>query len=143
MPAHPRRSTADGYHQRVLRRDLFRRASLALVIAAAVVGSACKSEAPPPPPLAWAGTLHPPGPPGGSITNTQQCECRACDPESCCNAEQTDSQRDTSDECNSSYTFSEKCGIKVQTCTPRCYSHVWRIGKRESCSASRPLVCCG
>ncbi|HYP89207.1 MAG TPA: hypothetical protein VEQ59_13665 [Polyangiaceae bacterium] len=124
------------------RRDRFPYGLRALAIASAAIANACATDPPAPAPLAWAETLHPPGPPGGSITNTQQCECRACDPASCCSAEQTDGAHDTSDECNSSYTFSEKCGIKVQTCTPRCYSHVWRIGKRESCRAARPLVCC-
>jgi hypothetical protein len=111
-----------------------------LAVVVALLG--CASDAQSPPPAAWIGTFHPPGPPGGSITNTQQCECRACDPASCCRAEQTESSREAAPECNGSYTFSDKCGIQVQTCTPRCYSHVWRVGKRESCAASRPLVCC-
>ena len=112
------------------------------LLALALLTPGCASEPGPSPPAAWVGTFHPPGPPGGSITNTQQCECRACEPASCCRAEQTESSHDAAAECNSSYTFSEKCGIKVQTCTPRCYSHVWRVGKLESCAVSRPLVCC-
>jgi hypothetical protein len=102
----------------------------------------CATDAPSATAGTWTGVFHPPGPPGSSITATQQCECRACDPESCCRADRTESVQAATADCNSSYEFSEKCGIQVQTCTPRCYSHVWRIGKRESCAASRPLVCC-
>ena len=109
---------------------------------AAVAGSGCASEGSSQAPQAWSGFLHPPGPPGGSINNTKQCECRACDPASCCSAEKTESLPAASANCNDDYTFSEQCGMKIQTCTPRCYSHVWRVGKRESCEASRPLVCC-
>jgi hypothetical protein len=116
---------------------------LLLALVSSALSSGCASEAPNPAPQAWTGVLHPPGPPGGSITNTKQCECRACDPESCCSAEKTESAGATAPECkNDSYTFSEGCGITIQTCTPRCYSHVWRVGRRESCSTSRPLVCC-
>jgi hypothetical protein len=116
--------------------------ALALVVSCA--GTGCTNEAAPsPPPQAWTGFFHPPGPPGGSITNTKQCECRACDPESCCSAEKTEGVGETGAECKSDgYTFADGCGITIRTCTPRCYSHVWRVGNRESCSSSRPLVCC-
>lgn len=103
---------------------------------------ACASGAPGSSPPAWTGDFHPPGKPGGSITNTKQCECRACDPADCCGAERTESSGQAPAECNGSYTFSEKCGITVNTCTPRCYSQVWRVGIKESCDVSRPLVCC-
>jgi hypothetical protein len=97
-----------------------------------------------PSPQPWSGFFHPPShKPGGSITNWQQCDCRACDPSSCCGAEHTESTGAAAPECNANdYDFSE-CGITVQTCTPRCYSHVWRMPKHQSCSADRPLVCCG
>lgn len=133
--AKPKPPEPAGYHAAVLRFDVS-------VIVLGVGLGACAADAQSPPPAAWVGTFHPPGPPGSSITGTQQCECRACDPASCCHAEQTETSAEPGPECNDSYTFSEKCGIQVQTCTPRCYSHVWRIGKRESCAASRPLVCC-
>ncbi len=113
-----------------------------LAALAAWLVSGCAGEPARPPPEAWSGFFHPPPKPGASISNTKQCTCRACDPASCCGAEQTESLGPTPAECNSSYTFSEKCGITVQTCTPRCYSQVWRVGNQESCSASRPLVCC-
>jgi hypothetical protein len=110
---------------------------------AACLAAGCASEPAQPPPQPWTGFFHPPSPkPGGSITNTKQCECRACDPASCCGAEQTESTAAAPPECNKSYDFPEKCGITVQTCTPRCYQHVWRVSKQESCDASRPLVCC-
>lgn len=123
-------------------RELFGSAGWPLGLAALLFASGCSADVKPAPAPAWSGTFHPPGPPGGSITNTQKCECRACDPASCCHAEQTESTEAAGEDCNGSYTFSESCGIKVQTCTPRCYVHVWRIGKRESCRDSRPLVCC-
>jgi hypothetical protein len=121
-----------GYHGQVLRPYLI----LLLVIAC---GGQPSSHAPQP----WTGFFHPPAKPGGSITNTKQCECRACDPSNCCSAEKTESTAAASPECNKSYEFSEQCGITVQTCTPRCYSHVWRVSKQASCSESRPLACCG
>lgn len=104
-----------------------------------VVGCAGERAAEPAP---WQGTFHPPPKPGASITNTKQCECRACDPDSCCQAEQTESTAAPAADCNSSFEFPEHCGITVQTCTPRCYSHVWRIGNGESCEFTKPLVCC-
>lgn len=132
MP-HPTPRTGGGYHGCVPRPSLV----LVLVLAA------CGPEPSSAPPRPWTGFFHPPPKPGGSITNTQQCECRACDPSSCCSAEETESTAAASPECNQSYDFSDKCGITVQTCTPRCYTHVWRIPKQESCSDSRPLACCG
>ncbi len=102
----------------------------------------CSREPSSPPPTPWTGFFHPPGKPGGSITNWKQCSCRACDPGSCCQAEQTESLGALAPECSTSYTFSEKCGITVQTCTPRCYEHVWRVPKQDSCTDDRPLVCC-
>ena len=112
-----------------------------LAALATAFGAGCAGESASPQP-AWTGDFHPPGKPGGSITNFKQCECRACDPGSCCSAEKTENVGTAPAECNSSFTFSEKCGITVNTCTPRCYSHVWRIAKQESCDVSRPLVCC-
>lgn len=106
--------------------------------------SGCAADAPATGPESWKGFFHPAPLPGESIRNGKQCECRACDPSSCCGAEQTENSGVTPAECNSlgNYEFSDKCGITVQTCTPRCYPHVWRVGKLESCSASKPLVCC-
>jgi hypothetical protein len=105
----------------------------------------CSGE-PTPPPQPWPGFFHPPPKPGQSITGTKQCECRACEPASCCSAEQTELSGPAPAECTKAdgdYVFSEECGIRVETCTPRCYSKVWRVPKQESCEGSRPLVCCG
>jgi hypothetical protein len=102
----------------------------------------CGREPISPPPEPWTGFFHPPGKPGGSIANTKQCECRACDPASCCRAEHLESTAPAPPECSNSYEFPESCGITVPTCTPRCYSHVWRVSKRESCDEDRPIVCC-
>ncbi len=112
------------------------------LLLAALPLSACTSQPKAPAQPAWTGFFHPPAKPGGSVTNTKQCECRACDPTSCCSAEKTEVTGPASAECSQSYTFPESCGITVQTCTPRCYSHVWRLSKQESCDAARPLACC-
>ena len=106
-------------------------------------GAACAADAPATGPDSWKGFFHPAPLPGESI-KSQQCACRACDPSNCCGGEQTENSDVAPSECTASdnYEFSDKCGIKVETCTPRCYSHVWRVGKLESCGASRPLVCC-
>jgi hypothetical protein len=103
---------------------------------------ACTAGPPPAAQQPWTGFFHPPPKPGASI-DTKQCTCRACDPGSCCQAEETESLAAASSECSSGYEFSEKCGIVVQSCTPRCYSHVWRVKNHESCDATKPLVCCG
>lgn len=139
--AGPSRDGRRGYHGKVPHSSPLLHVVGALLLAL----GACTGEPPPPSPQAWTGFFHPPGKPGGSITNTKQCDCQACDPSSCCSAEQTELSGPPPAECSNtgdSYVFSEKCGITVQTCTPRCYSHVWRVGKQESCGTSRPLVCC-
>jgi hypothetical protein len=119
--------------------SLLLRLSSALLLAA---GLSCASGTFKSPPLVYSGEFHPPPKPGSSIANTKQCECRACDPADCCGAERTENTAAAPAECNSSYNFSEKCGITVNTCTPRCYSQVWRVPNQDSCEASRPLVCC-
>ena len=103
---------------------------------------ACSTEPGAAPPQPRNGFFHPPPKPGDSITNGKQCDCRACDPAACCTAADLESTATASPECNNSYEFSEKCGIQVKSCTPRCYSHVWRVPKQQSCSDARPLVCC-
>jgi hypothetical protein len=134
---------ARGYHRYVARALVPPMAWAQAALSACLSLTGCASgDRPPPPPQAWTGFFHPPPPPGASIGNSKQCACRACEPDSCCGAEQTETQGPAPAECNGSYTFSEKCGITVQTCTPRCYSHVWRVGNQESCSTSRPLICC-
>jgi hypothetical protein len=104
--------------------------------------SGCGADAPPPRPVPWSGFIQAPPKPGASITNTKMCECRACDPDSCCHGDQTEETTTAPADCSKSYEFSEQCGIRVQTCTPRCYSKVWRVSKLESCDATRPLACC-
>jgi len=141
--ARPKATAHPGVYVREVRvSDLLRLTRATLAPLALLVVASCASDAPTPSAGTWTGILHPPGPPGSSITATQKCECRACDPASCCRADQTENLGPSPPECNGSYVFSEKCGIQVQTCTPRCYSHVWRVGKQESCKTSRPLVCC-
>ena len=139
--ASPKSGHGHGYH-RYVPRALVPPRFLALTALAAWLAAACAGEPGVARPQPWTGFFHPAPLPGASINGTKQCECRACDPTSCCGAEQTESDGPAPPECNTSYTFSEKCGITVQTCTPRCYSHVWRVAKQESCGTSRPLVCC-
>lgn len=132
-----------GTMTRMRRRGLLR--SALVLSALGTCSASCKTEGPHPaqPPPAF---FHPPPKPGQSITHTQQCECRACDPESCCQAAQTELSGAPPAECTRpgpDYVFSEECGIRIQTCKPRCYSKVWRVAKGESCEASRPLICCG
>jgi hypothetical protein len=107
------------------------------------LAAGCSAEPSATPPKPWTGFFHPPPKPGDSITNRKQCSCRACDPAACCAADDLEDSEAEAAECRSSYEFSDKCGIQVKSCTPRCYSHVWRIPKQESCSDSQPLVCCG
>jgi hypothetical protein len=107
-----------------------------------VFAGGCSAEPNAAPPRPWTGFFHPPPKPGDSITNRKQCSCRACDPAACCAAEDLESTEAASTECSGSYEFSEKCGIQIKSCTPRCYSHVWRVPNQESCSQSRPPVCC-
>jgi hypothetical protein len=102
----------------------------------------CSAEPSATPPKPWTGFFHPPPKPGDSITSRKQCSCRACDPAACCAADDLESTESAAPECSGSYEFSDKCGIQVKSCTPRCYSHVWRIPKQESCNDERPLVCC-
>ncbi|HEY6077181.1 MAG TPA: hypothetical protein VIW29_00165 [Polyangiaceae bacterium] len=117
--------------------------ALAFAVASAPLSLAivaCGAE-PQPQPQPWSGFFHPPPKPGASI-DTKQCSCRACDPDSCCQAEQTETAQAPPPECNTSYDFPESCGVVVQSCTPRCYSHVWRVKNQQSCETDRPLVCC-
>ena len=123
------------------RADVFPRLWVMIALVA-WLGPACASEPSYSRPPPWTGFFHPAPLPGESINDTKQCQCRACDPSSCCGAEATESDGPAPAECNSSYIFPEQCGITVQTCTPRCYSQVWRVAKLESCDTSRPLVCC-
>jgi len=44
--------------------------------------------------------------------------------------------------CKDSYEFKDECGIKVSSCSSRCFQHVWRIDVEKSCKATTPLVCC-
>jgi hypothetical protein len=76
--------------------------------------------------------------PGASITDTRLCSCRSCLPASCC--EGPDDSPSNGSACDS-YDFSS-CGMSVQSCTSRCFRHVWRVKSSESCSARRPDECC-
>jgi hypothetical protein len=131
-----------GYHRQVLGSATRGLRLTAAFFANCWLVAACAADPSAAPPKPWTGFFHPPPKPGASITNGKQCDCRACDPAACCTADDLESTEAAPPECSGSYEFSEKCGIQVRSCTPRCYSHVWRIPKQQSCSDGRPLVCC-
>jgi hypothetical protein len=91
---------------------------------------------------------QPPPKPGSSITHTQMCSCRRCEPRYCCtgandretgNCSQEDARVDAD---GYDFTKSEECGMAVGSCVGRCAQHVWRIKLTEACEATRPDVCC-
>ena len=86
--------------------------------------------------------LKAPRKPGGSITHTKMCQCHACDPGDCCQGDWGEDNKSAT-ECKDSYDFKPECGLKVSSCSARCYQHVWRIDVEKSCAATTPLVCCG
>jgi hypothetical protein len=79
---------------------------------------------------------------GSSITHTQMCTCQACDPGDCCAGDWGEPHQNDA-VCKDSYEFSDACGIKVSSCSARCFQHVWRVPLEQSCDATTPLVCCG
>jgi len=93
-------------------------------------------------PVFGTGVFHPPPKPGDSISHTQMCECKACDPTACCDGPEDDPP---AKDCGDSYDFSANpsCGgIAVRSCTSRCTRQIWRVHTGESCSAKRPPTCC-
>src|SRR6187549_3292452 len=92
-------------------------------------------------PLFGTGVFHPPPKPGTSISQTRMCECKACQPSSCCDGPGEDT---TPKACGESYDFSsnEACGIAIRSCASRCAREVWRVKNAESCAAKRPDSCC-
>jgi hypothetical protein len=116
------------------------RVVVALILGALAGGAACTASAPPAtPPPSKTGWHKAPPKIGSSITHTKICECRTCDPSSCCQGERESSRKA---ECKDSYDFStEGCGLAVESCTSRCGKHVWRVPLDETCE-ERPGDCC-
>ena len=108
---------------------------------------ACSASACSPPParnapLLGTGVFHPPPKPGDSISHTQMCECKVCDPANCCDGPEDDAPPT---ECGDSYDFSANptCGgISVRSCTSRCSREIWRVRAGAACAEKRPASCC-
>jgi hypothetical protein len=77
--------------------------------------------------------------PGESITHTQMCSCKVCEPKSCC----TELEQDAPEmqQCADGYDFS-KCQMEVSSCDTRCFQHRWRTHVEIGCAGSRPDTCC-
>lgn len=93
-------------------------------------------------PLFGSGVFHPPPKPGSSISQTQMCECQACDPSACCEGPADEA---ASEACGNSYDFSENAscgGLSVRSCASRCTRQIWRVGSRDDCASKRPPSCC-
>jgi len=95
------------------------------------------------------GPRRPPPKPGSSITHTQMCSCRVCEPRACCAGaedEEAGSCEDREAEVGADgYDFrnSEHCGMAVSSCVGRCHPQVWRIPLVQRCEDTLPAVCCG
>jgi hypothetical protein len=116
--------------------------TLAMVTALTLV-TACNAPSVASGPLFGTGVFHPPPKPGDSIGHTQMCECKACDPSSCCEGPEEDDAPPVS--CGDSYDFSSNpsCGgLAVRSCQVRCTRQIWRVHVGESCASKRPLGCC-
>lgn len=85
---------------------------------------------------------RPPPEPGSSITHSKRCACRACGEASCCGG---DKEPDLAAKkaCESSYEFSDSCGMQIASCASRCFERVWRVKLTQECDALRPAECCG
>ena len=121
-----------------LTRSLPRVLRLALLTSAA----ACSAPQAPTESLFGTGLLHPPPKPGDSISHTQMCECKACDPSGCCDGPDDDPPPRA---CGDSYDFSanDACGgLAVRSCEARCTRQVWRVHSGEACRTKRPASCC-
>jgi hypothetical protein len=115
---------------------------------ACLVLSALGLACPPPPTspderLCGGGDCPPPPPkPGDSLTSSELCTCRACEPRSCC-VEKTDDGSGGGCEADGyNFAANERCGLSVQSCQSRCFQHRWRADRTKGCAASKPVRCC-
>jgi hypothetical protein len=88
-------------------------------------------ECPPPPPK-----------PGDSLTSTQLCTCRACEPRSCCVEKTDDGSGGSCSADGYNFAANESCGLAVQSCQSRCFEHRWRAELPTGCVATKPARCC-
>jgi len=129
------RSVAKKYARRSSRLPLL------LVLLWLLAESACRTPPVSNGPLFGTGELHPPPKPGDSISHTQMCECKVCDPANCCDGPEDD---EPAPECRDSYDFSAPgcSGLAVKSCASRCTRQVWRVRAGTACAAKRPPSCC-
>ncbi|HZO13128.1 MAG TPA: hypothetical protein VFB62_07710 [Polyangiaceae bacterium] len=107
--------------------------------ASLLVVLACSVEAPRSPVAGLTTVGAPPRKPGESITQTQMCSCKMCEPVSCCH--ELDEDRPELEKCGDGYDFS-RCGMPVTSCDSRCFQHRWRTRVEVGCASSRPEKCC-
>ena len=77
--------------------------------------------------------------PGESITHTQMCSCKVCEPASCCRELEQDAPE--MQPCADGLDFSN-CQMEVSSCDTRCFQHRWRTHIEIGCAGSRPDKCC-
>jgi hypothetical protein len=109
-----------------------------------LVASACSAPPAPSAPLFGTGVLHPPPKPGDSISHTQMCECKVCDPDNCCDGPDDDAPKtDCSHVDSYDFTANAACGgLAVRSCASRCTREIWRVHAGTSCADKRPESCC-
>ncbi|HWZ92096.1 MAG TPA: hypothetical protein VNW92_24705 [Polyangiaceae bacterium] len=118
------------------------RGALLVLFGWACCASACGAPRASNTPLFGTGVFHPPPKPGDSISHSQMCECKMCDPANCCDGPEDDAP---ASECGDSYDFSSNpsCGgLSVKSCASRCTRQVWRVRAGAACSEKRPQSCC-
>jgi len=92
-------------------------------------------------PLFGTGVFHPPPKPGASISQTQMCECTACEPSNCCDGPE-EGEAPTCTPSADSNDEQVLCADSLRSCASRCAREVWRVKVGEECSSKRPAHCC-
>jgi hypothetical protein len=124
------------------RRTLGRAVVLSLLTWAFGV-SACSAPSAPNAPLFGTGVFHPPPKPGDSISHTQMCECKVCDPANCCDGPDDDAPPAACSGDSYDFTSNPACGgLAVKSCTSRCTREIWRVRAGTPCDEKRPQTCC-
>ena len=110
--------------------------------ATSAIAAACNGPELSTGPLFGTGVFHPPPKIGDSISHTQMCECKSCNPSGCCDGPEDDAPTICGGD---SYDFSAhpECGTSVRSCASRCTREVWRVHVGQACDRKRPSNCCG
>jgi hypothetical protein len=112
------------------------------LLALAALANACGGPAHDTAPLFGTGVFHPPPKPGDSISHSQMCECKVCDPANCCDGPEDDAP---AAQCGDSYDFSANAacgGLSIKSCASRCTREIWRVHVGQACAEKRPETCC-